>query len=69
MHYGARLKHVWNVITIDGLHKHLDVTYGIYNREKGMNPLDYCLISDETLQQLSPHCNYDETIFNNKSLK
>lgn len=66
---GARLKHVWNVIMIDGLHRHLDVIYGIYNKEKGMNPLDYCLISDETLRQLGPYCNYDDTLFNHKPLK
>lgn len=66
---GNRVKHIWNIITIDGLPKHYDVIYGIYNREKGMNPLDYCLISDETLQQLGPHCNYDTTVFYNNTIK
>lgn len=66
---GARVQHIWNIVTIDGVPKHYDVIYGIYNREKGMNPLDYCLISDETLQQLGPHCNYDATVLNNNSIK
>lgn len=34
-----------------------------------MNPLDYCLISDETLQQIGPHCNYDTTIFTINTIK
>lgn len=66
---GARVQHIWNIITINGIPKHFDVVYGIYNREKGINPLDYCLISNETLQQLGPHCNYDITVFVNSSLK
>ena len=66
---GARVHHIWNIVTIDGLPKHCDVVYGIYNREKGMNPLDYCLISDETLQQIGPHCNYDATIFTKNTIK
>lgn len=66
---GTKVKHIWNIITINGLPKHYDVIYGIYNREKGMNPLDYCLISDEALQQLGPHCNYDTTIFADNSIK
>ncbi len=66
---GTRVKHIWNIVTINGLPKHFDIVYGIYNREKDMNPLDYCLINDETLQQLGPHCNYDTTIFANNSIK
>lgn len=66
---GARVQHIWNIVNIDGLPKHFDVVYGIYNREKGMNPLDYCLISDETLQQIGPHCNYDTKIFTNNTIK
>lgn len=66
---GVRVKHVWNIVFIDGTPKHFDVIYGIYNREKGRNPLDYCLIDNETLQQLGPHCNYDATIFSNNSIK
>lgn len=66
---GARIQHIWNTVTINGVSKHFDVIYGIYNREKGMNPLDYCLISDEILQQLEPHCNYDAMILNNNFIK
>lgn len=66
---GAIVQHIWNIVTINGLSKNFDVIYGIYNREKGKNPLDYCLISDEILQQLGPHCNYDATAFANNSIK
>lgn len=45
-----------------------EILYGIYNREKEMNPLDYCLISDETLQQLGTHYNYDTTVFYNNTI-
>lgn len=66
---GSRVKHVWNIITIGGVPRHFDVVYGIYNKEKGIDSLDFCLINDETLQQLGPHCNYDTTIFANNSIK
>lgn len=66
---GVRVKHVWNIVTIDGLPKHFDIIYGIYNREKGLEPLDYCLISDETLQKIGPHCNYDNAIFVNNFIR
>lgn len=65
---GARLKHVWNVISINGNNKHLDITYGIYNKEKNMNPLDFFLVDDNNLKQIGPHCNYDNTLFT-KSFK
>ena len=66
---GARVQHIWNIVTINGVSKHLDVIHGIYNRENGVNPLDYCLISDEALQQLGSHCNYDAMVLNNNSIK
>lgn len=66
---GSRCKHVWNVIKINGVPSHLDVVYGIYNREKGMDPFEFCLISDEKLRQVGPHGNYDTKIFDNAPTK
>lgn len=66
---GARLKHVWNVISIDGKNKHLDITYGIYNKEANMNPLDFFLVDDTYLREIGPHCNYDDAMFANNLKK
>lgn len=66
---GSRLHHIWNVIMIDGVPKHFDVVYGIYNREDGKDPFEFCLVSDEELQQVGPHCNYDTSLVKNSTKK
>lgn len=65
---GASLKHMWNVCVINGVSYHVDVTYGIFNKEKGENPLEFFLIRDDELQEQGPHNNYDFTPFEGKSL-
>lgn len=55
---GSHLKHMWNVVFCNGEAKHVDVTYGIFNKEKGEEPLKYFFISDEELKELGPHDNY-----------
>lgn len=65
---GIRLKHMWNVVLINGEYRHIDVTYGIFNKESGEDPLKYFNLSDEELQKIGPHTNYDYSAFKEKTL-
>ena len=58
---GARLGHCWNVLDTPQGEKHIDVTYGIFNRDKKQNSLDFFNITTEQLKLIGPHCNFDES--------
>ncbi len=56
------LKHSWNLVEIENEKKHLDITYGILNRDSGLNRNAFCLLTNEELKNVGPHHNFDDTI-------
>lgn len=59
----TRLGHTWNVVKIDGEVKHIDVRYGIKNRDEGKDIMDFFLVDTEKLKRNGPHNSIDEIAF------
>ena len=59
---GVKLNHLWNLVEVEpNVFKHVDVTYGIFARDKKENPMDFCLATAEKLKEAGPHNGFDET--------
>ena len=56
---GVRLGHCWNMIHTQDGEKHIDVTYGIFNKDKKDDEMNYFYLSSDELKQIGPHCNFE----------
>lgn len=60
---GTKLGHVWNMVAIESnKNLYVDVTYGIFARDKKENPMDFCLIDGIELQNRGPHSEFASKI-------
>ncbi len=57
---GIYLQHTWNVVTLDEEKGQVDITYGIFNRDQGLDAMAFCFLDNESLKQIGPHHAFDE---------
>ena len=57
---GTEGPHAWNIIKFDGKYYHIDVTWDICTKEKGLVVLDYCMLDDNLISK--DHYWYDKSI-------
>ncbi len=62
------LKHFWNVVEIDGKKGHVDISAGIFNRDKGLNRDDFFFLNNEELKEKGPHHNFNEELVKTEKL-
>ncbi len=60
------LKHTWNKVVIDEKKLNIDITYGIFNRDKNNDAMAFFLISDDELKKIGPHHDFEEQKVNLK---
>jgi len=54
------LKHSWNMVEVDGEKGHVDVTYGIFEHDKGNDSEKFFFLDNKNLKETGPHHNFDE---------